>query len=103
MVLLFGGISNAVSRNAEPTSGGGPSSASHGAGQTDHDATVEVRRVVDGDTIDISPSVEGRSRVRLIGMDTPEGHVGTQPYGPEASEFAKQALEGEEVGLELDV
>ena len=103
LVLLFGGISNAVSRHAEPTSWGGPSTASHGAGQTDHQATVEVTRVVDGDTIDISPSVEGRSRVRLIGMDTPEIHFGTQPYGPEASAFAKRELEGEEVGLELDV
>jgi len=27
---------------------------------------------------------------------------GTQPYGPEASAFAKQALDGQEVGLELD-
>ena len=103
LVLIFGGISNAVSRHAEPTSGGGPASASHGGGQTGHDATVEVTRVVDGDTIDISPSVEGRSRVRLIGMDTPEIHFGTQPYGPEASAFAKRELDGERVGLELDV
>jgi hypothetical protein len=90
LVLLFGGISNALSRHTEPTSGEGPSSASHGTGQTDHDATVEVTRVVDGDTIDISPSVEGRSRVRLIGMDTPEVYFGTQPYGPEASAFTKR-------------
>ena len=103
LVLLFGGISNAVSRHAEPTSGEGPSSASHVAGQTDHDATVKVTRVVDGDTVDISPSVEGRSRVRLIGMDTPEVYFGTQPYGPEASAFAKRKLDGEQVGLELDV
>jgi micrococcal nuclease len=103
LVLLFGGISNAVSRHAEPISSGGPSGASGGAGQTDHDATVEVTRVVDGDTIDISPSVEGRSRVRLIGMDTPEVYFGTQPYGPEASAFAKRELDGKEVGLELDV
>jgi micrococcal nuclease len=103
LVLLFGGISNAVSRHAESTSSGGPSSTSHGAGQTDHHATVKVRRVVDGDTIDISPSVEGLSRVRLIGMDTPEVYFGTQPYGPEASAFAKRELDGERVGLELDV
>ena len=103
LVLLFGGISNAVSRHAEPTPGGGSSSASHGAGKTEHDATVEVTRVVDGDTIDISPSVEGRSRVRLIGMDTPEVYFGTQPYGPEASAFAKRELDEERVGLELDV
>ena len=103
LVLLFGGISNAVSRHAEPTSGGGPSGASHAAEQTDHDATVKVTRVVDGDTIDISPSVEGRSRVRLIGMDTPEVYFGTQPYGPEASAFAKRELDGREAKLELDV
>ena len=36
-------------------------------------------------------------------MDTPEVHFGTQPYGPEASAFAKRELEGEEVSLELDV
>jgi micrococcal nuclease len=103
LVLLFGGISNAVSRHGEPTSGRGPSSASHGTGQTDRGATVTVTRVVDGDTIDISPSVEGRSRVRLIGMDTPEVYFGTQPYGPEASAFAKRELDGERVNLELDV
>jgi endonuclease YncB( thermonuclease family) len=103
LVLLFGSISNAVSRHAEPISSGGPSGASRGAGQSDHDATVEVTRVVDGDTIDISPSVEGRSRVRLIGMDTPEVYFGTQPYGPEASAFAKRELDGERVSLELDV
>ena len=103
LVLLFGGISNAVSRHAEPTSSESPSSASHGGGPTDRDATVKVTRVVDGDTIDISPSVDGRSRVRLVGMDTPEVHFGTQPYGPEASAFAKREVEGEEVGLELVV
>jgi len=62
-----------------------------------------VTRVVDGDTIDISPSVKGRSRVRLIGMDTPEVYFGTQSYGPEASAFAKRELDGQEVKLELDV
>jgi micrococcal nuclease len=103
LVLIFGGISNAVSRHVEPASSGGPSDAPQGAGQIDHDATVKVTRVVDGDTIDISSSVEGRSRVRLIGMDTPEVYFGTQPYGPEASAFAKRELDGEEVGLELDV
>lgn len=59
--------------------------------------------MVDGDTVDISPSVEGHSRVRLIGMDTLEVQFGTQPYGPEASAFAKRELDGERVGLELDV
>lgn len=103
LVLAFGGLSNAVSGRSGPTLGGEQASALGAAGKRDHDATATVTRVVDGDTIDISPSVEGLSRVRLIGMDTPEVYFGTQPYGPEASAFAKQELEGQEVGLELDV
>jgi micrococcal nuclease len=103
LVLLFGTVSNTASRHSGLTLNEDRSNVPSGAGQTDQDATVKVTRVVDGDTIDISPSVEGRSRVRLIGMDTPEVHFGTQPYGPEASAFAKQELNEEEVGLELDV
>jgi micrococcal nuclease len=92
-----------VTRQSGQTLTGERSSVSNAIGPEDYDATVTITRVVDGDTIDISPSVEGRSRVRLIGMDTPEVYFGTQPYGPEASAFAKQVLDGEEVGLELDV
>jgi micrococcal nuclease len=103
LVLLFGTVSNAFSRHSGLTLSKGRSNDPSGVGQTDYDATVTVTRVVDGDTIDISTSVEGRSRVRLIGVDTPEVHFGTQPYGPEASAFARRELEGEEVGLELDV
>jgi len=103
LVLLFGGISNAVSRQSGLTLSEDRSNVPNGVGQTDRDATVKVTRVVDGDTIDISPPVKGRSRVRLIGMDTPEVHFGTQPYGSEASAFAKRELDGEEVKLELDV
>jgi len=77
LVLLFGGISNAVSRQSGLTLSEGRSKVSKDFRQTDYDATVKVTRVVDGDTIDISPSVEGRSRVRLIGMDTPEIHFST--------------------------
>src|SRR5215218_1727649 len=72
LVLLFGTISNAVSRHSGLTLSEGRTNAPSSVRQTDHDATVTVTRVVDGDTIDISPSVEDRSRVRLIGMDTPE-------------------------------
>ncbi len=103
LVLVFGSLSNAVSGRSGLTLSGEEASASNRVGHVDHDATATVTRVVDGDTIDISPSVEGLSRVRLIGMDTPEVYRGTQPYGPEASAFAKQELEGQEVGLELDV
>ena len=70
------------------------------------DATVTVSRVVDGDTIGISPAVDGNEEVRLIGMDTPETKdpsEGVEPLGPEASAFATDELEGESVGLEFDV
>jgi len=104
LVLVFGSLSNAVSRQSGLTLSGEQASVPNAAsGQADLNGTVTVTRVVDGDTIDISPSVRGLSRVRLIGMDTPEVYFGQQPYGAEASAFAKQEVEGEEVGLELDV
>jgi micrococcal nuclease len=104
LFLVFGSLSNAVSRQSGLTLTGEQASVPDAAsGQADHDATVTVTRVVDGDTIDISPSANGLSRVRLIGMDTLEVYFGTQPYGQEASAFAKRELEGEEVRLELDV
>jgi hypothetical protein len=31
-----------------------------------------VSRVVDGDTVEISPAIDGVEEVRLIGVDTPE-------------------------------
>ncbi len=94
LVLLFGGTSNAIRGEGHP---------GQESGRAPYDATATVTRVVDGDTVDISPSVEGCSRVRLIGVDTPEVYFGTQPYGPEASVFAKREIDGERVGLELDV
>jgi micrococcal nuclease len=103
LVLVFGGIANAVRGESGPSLSEGQASPPNATEQADRNAIATVTRVVDGDTIDISPSVSGRSRVRLIGMDTPEVYFGTQPYGQEASAFAKQHLEGEEVGLELDV
>lgn len=53
-----------------------------------------MRRVVDGDTIDVT--VEGRrERVRLIGIDTPETKKENTPvqcFGPEASAFTATLL-----------
>jgi micrococcal nuclease len=66
---------------------------------------VTVTRVVDGDTIEVSPVVSGTEDVRLLGVDTPEtvdpGEP-VEPYGPEASAFTKQQLEGERVTLVFD-
>ena len=69
------------------------------------DATATVTDVVDGDTVRITPAVDGNDEVRLIGMDTPETKdpsEGIEPYGPEASSYVTSHLEGERVGLEFD-
>jgi micrococcal nuclease len=59
--------------------------------------------VVDGDTIEVSPAVDGIAEVRLIGVDTPETYGGTEPYGKKASAFTTERLEGEQVALKFDV
>jgi micrococcal nuclease len=64
---------------------------------------VAVVRVTDGDTVKISPEIEGESKVRLIGVDTPETDRGPEPYGEEARNFTRRSLEGQNVSLELDV
>jgi micrococcal nuclease len=72
----------------------------------EHGRVVTVSRVVDGDTIEMAPAVDGLTDVRLIGVDTPEtSHptYGEQPYGQEAKDFTTARLEGERVALEFDV
>lgn len=103
LTLIFGSISQSLDNVSSPdTSTPSEGQATRHVAEASNLHTT-VTRVVDGDTVDISPSVKGFSRVRLIGMDTPETHFGTQPYGPEASEFTKRHLEGKDVTLELDV
>jgi hypothetical protein len=90
--------SASASASTSPGAGSGESSGNH-------DATVTVSRVVDGDTIEISPKVDGNNEVRLIGVDTPETKdpsEGVEPYGPEASAFATEELSGQSVDLEFD-
>ncbi|MDR1020720.1 MAG: thermonuclease family protein [Synergistaceae bacterium] len=67
--------------------------------------SARVNRVIDGDTVEIAYNGKKES-VRLIGVDTPETKhptKGVQPYGPEASAFTKESLEGRSVWLEWDV
>jgi micrococcal nuclease len=69
-------------------------------------ATAMVTQVVEGDTVEISPAVQGMTRVRLIGVDAPETEdpiCGKQPYGDEAFTYTKSRLENQRVGLEFDV
>ena len=65
---------------------------------------AKVQRVSDGDTF--IATVKGRrERVRVIGVDTPESvdpNRPDEPYGQEASDFAKHHLDGETVRLAGD-
>lgn len=72
---------------------------------SDPPRTATVSRVVDGDTVEVSPAVDGEEDVRLIGIDTPEkyGPSGEQPYAEEATEFTETRLEGKRVTLRFDV
>ncbi len=77
-----------------------------GDDQDGYDATVRVTRVVDGDTVEISPTIDGIKDVRFIGVDTPETKdpdCGVQPYGTEASALTTSELQGQEVQLEFDM
>jgi len=63
---------------------------------------IAVRRVIDGDTIEL---VDGR-RVRYIGVNTPETVDPRKPvecFGREASDENKRLVEGRLVQLEKDV
>ncbi len=63
--------------------------------------TARVIRVVDGDTIDVWWN-DKNTRVRLIGVDTPETVDPRRPvecYGKEASRFASETLTGISVTL----
>lgn len=67
---------------------------------------ASIVRVVDGDTVNIN--VNGKEEtVRLLLVDTPETvHPSkpVQPFGPEASAFAKETLTpGKQVEIEIDV
>jgi micrococcal nuclease len=65
---------------------------------------ARVQRVSDGDTF--VATVRGRrERIRVIGVDTPESvdpNRPDEPYGQEASDFAKHYLDGETVRLAGD-
>lgn len=88
--------------------GGGGSAADGGTTAASEPAAGErrrgeVRRVVDGDTIEVALGGEAVD-VRYIGVDTPETVKPDSPvecYGPEASAHNKDLVEGERVRLEV--
>jgi len=69
------------------------------------EGTYEVERCVDGDTLILAN--ESRTRIRLIGADTPETvkpNTPVQPFGPEASQFTRDAIaqNGNKVRITFD-
>lgn len=61
-----------------------------------------VTEVADGDTLELN----GKEKVRLVGVNTPETvkpNTPLQPYGKEASEYTKKQLQGKKVFVEVDV
>ena len=61
---------------------------------------VTVDRVISGDTIRISPAVEGQRVVRLIGIDAPE--TGDEPFGDAARAQANSLIGSRKIALEFD-
>lgn len=74
-----------------------------GCAKTSGEKWVTVERVVDGDTFQIA---EGKEKVRMIGIDTPESvkpGEEPEPFGKEAAEYTKKVLSGQKVRLVMDV
>lgn len=66
--------------------------------------TGQVVKVVDGDTLDVRLP-NGISRIRLVGLDTPETvkpDTPVQCWGPQASAYAHSRLDGQTVTLTAD-
>lgn len=86
-----------------------PKSSDQKAGDFEkyHEKTFTVINVVDGDTFDIDiPDGENKhTRIRLLGVDTPETkhpQSGVMYFGPEASEFTSEATLGKQVKIYLE-
>lgn len=61
-------------------------------------STAVVERIVDGDTI----VLDSGERVRYLLIDTPENTSEVECYGPEATEFNRMLVEGQEIELTYD-
>jgi micrococcal nuclease len=71
-----------------------------------HSKKFTVTNVIDGDTLDIDcPDIKNRyTRIRLLGIDTPEinSESGEMYFAMEALEFARNTAFGKEVTIYLD-
>ena len=78
-------------------------SAEPNKAESENVVEAKVIRVIDGDTMEVLVGDETET-VRLLLVDTPETkhpNEAEQPYGQEASSFARKTLEGKHVKLEL--
>ena len=72
-----------------------------------HDRQFNVARIIDGDTLDVDcpDGRYSRTRIRLLGVDTPETvkpDTPVQHYGRQSTEYTKSAAMGKVVMLKLD-
>jgi micrococcal nuclease len=69
---------------------------------------AQVVEVIDGDTILVNIrdnqglNIPSSVKIRMLCIDTPESTKKVQPFGPEASNFVKELLQGKEITLEID-
>lgn len=67
---------------------------------------AKVLSVTDGDTIKVKFEDGSVDKIRLLLIDTPEtkrANTPVQPFGPEASEYLTELLNGQTVRVEMDV
>lgn len=99
--------SPAAATTSKPNAAQEQTSAATNEAETEGENRIpaKVTKVTDGDTITVE--VDGKEeKVRLLLVDTPETvHPSkpVQPFGKEASSFAKDTLDGKDIELELDV
>lgn len=72
-----------------------------------HHKQFKVVKVIDGDTLDVDcpDRPYPHTRIRLLGVDTPETVMPDTPvqhYGPEAARYLRAAALGQTVTLQLD-
>ncbi|WP_336636244.1 thermonuclease family protein [Lysinibacillus fusiformis] len=109
-ILLLSACTEETSTNSIKTEDIGDLISSTIENAEKHDVSkfeeYELESVIDGDTIRIKYNGSSE-KVRFLLVDTPETNhetLGEQPYGPEAKEFTKQLLAGQDtVYLEFDV
>jgi micrococcal nuclease len=97
--LIIAALISANAAATQPTVHGKAEQSKEGA--DDRREIRKVIRVVDGDTIVVSPN----EKVRLIGVDTPETvHPKkiVECFGRDAKEFTRRAVEGKTIRLVLD-